>query len=106
MNKEYQNSFAARVRFDDEGNLLCFCQLRDPGAPVPECREDYDCPEARIEVAVVAGTRPSEQQAAPTKRALRNLEKELKGAARSVEKIKQGLLPLEQSIKKNPRFRI
>lgn len=106
MPAQHQLSFVARVRLDDEGDLLCFCHQQSPGKPISECQERYDCPEARIEVEVVAGTRPSEQILAVTKQKNRELENTLAGTVKSAEKIKQGLLGLEKSIKRNPRFRI
>ena len=99
-------AFVGVVRLNDEGEMLCFCYQKDVDAGLCDCRRRFDCPEARVEISIIPGTRPSEVEAAATSQASRSLSKSVKDTVKGAEAIKQGLAQLEKSIQKNSRFRV
>lgn len=99
-------SFCGVVRFNEEGQLICFCYEEDVKAGICECQRKFDCPEAKVEISVIPGTRPSEIQKAEINRVNRDFTASMKSTIKSAEKIKEGLSQLEKSIKRNSKFRI
>lgn len=95
----------AIVRFNAEGKLVCFCPYDNYLRGGCGCRDQYDCPEAMIEITVLPKSRPSEQQASKIERAEKEASKHLKDAANNLNRIKQGVSRLEKAVK-NSRFRI
>jgi hypothetical protein len=99
-------SFCGVVRLDSSGQLVCFCYEQDVKAGICECRRKFDCPEAKIDISIIPGTRPSETQGAEIVRVNRDVENAIKSTVKSAEKIKEGLSQLEKAIKRNSKFRI
>jgi len=99
-------SFCGVVRFDSNGQMVCFCYEQDVKAGICECQRKFDCPEAKIDISIIPGTRPSEIQGAEINRTNRDVENAIKSTVKSAEKIKEGLSQLEKAIKRNSKFRI
>lgn len=99
-------SFCGVVRVDSNGQLVCFCYEQDVKAGLCECQRKFDCPEAKIDISIIPGTRPSDLEGADLARANRDIESAIKSTVKSAEKIKEGLSQLEKSIKRNSKFRI
>lgn len=99
------SSFRAIVNVDEEGDVTCFCPYENYLKGNCECRDQFDCPEAMIEITVLPNSRPSAQ----AKLGIKKIERELKKSGRTVKKandrIKQGLSQLEKATKGN-RWRI
>lgn len=98
-------NFHAIVRFDRQGELVCFCSYEDYLRGQSECRGKYNCAEAMIEVTVLPNSRPSEQGLQEVKKAGKEISKTLKKAAEGTNRIKQGITVLEKAVK-GSRFRI
>ena len=94
------SSFRAIVNLDENGELLCFCPYDEYLRGQCECRDQYDCPEAFVEITVLPKSKPSEQQL----RDIEKVSKELKKADRQIKRadhrIKQGVNRLEEAIRK------
>ena len=86
------------VRVDENGDTVCFCSYEDYLRGVCGCRERFDCPEAMVDITVIQGTRPSDQDLLPLKKAKRNMKK----VSKSINSIKQGVSRLERDMKKLP----
>lgn len=99
-------SFVGVVRLNEDGELLCFCYQKDVDAGLCDCQRRFDCPEARVEISIIPGTRPTEMEAAADDQAAKLLSKSVKDTIKSAESIKKGLAQLEKSIQKNSRFRL
>lgn len=94
-------SFRAIVNLDSKGEILCFCPYDEYLQGLCACREEYDCPEAVIELTVLPNSRPSEKVSGESKkvqRAVKAAEKEIK---RSADRIKQGVNRLEKTVGRN-----
>jgi len=90
--------FHGIVRTDGNGNLVCFCSYEEYLRGVCGCREQFNCPEAMIEFTVLPGTKPSDQDLLPLKKAKRNIKK----VTKNINSIKQGVSRLERDMRKFP----
>jgi nucleoid-associated protein YgaU len=99
-------SFVGVVRLNEAGEMVCFCYQKDVQAGLCDCKERFDCPEALIEISVIAGTRPSETVETAMGQAEKALSKATQEAEKGAESIKKGLAQLEKSIRQNSRFKI
>ena len=96
----------AIVNFDNNGEVVCFCSYEEYEAGRCACRNNYDCPEAMIEINVIPGTKPSEQVTSQISAKSRELKSNLRDIEKSASKIKEGLSNLEKSLKGRKDFRI
>lgn len=92
-------SFLGVARFNEDGELICFCYEKDLKQGLCTCREKYDCPLANISVSPIEGSKPSDTFSQTIQATNKRLEK-------SASKIKKGLVELEQAIRKNSRFKL
>jgi len=90
--------FHGIVRLDADGNVVCFCSYEDYLRGLSPCREKFDCAEAMVEVTVIHGTRPSDQELAP----LKKVERTIKKVSKNINSIKQGVSHLERDMRKLP----
>ena len=97
--------FHAIVRFDAQGDVICFCPYEEYLRGKCACREKYDCPEAMVDITVLPNSRPSEQGLQEIKKEQREIKQTLKKVTKQSSRIKQGVAQLEKAIK-NSRFRI
>jgi len=97
--------FHAIVRFDRNGEVICFCSYDEYLRGKCDCRDKHNCPEAMIDITVLPNSRPSEQEVKKVERAEKEISKSLKKAAEETNRIKQGVTRLEKAIK-GTRFRI
>jgi len=100
-----EEKFHAIVRFNTNGDLVCFCPYDNYLRGGCGCRDKYDCPEAMIEITVLPKSKPSEQTVNKIKKADKDITKSLKQTEVSLNRIKQGVSRLEKAIK-GTRFRI
>ncbi|KKM87810.1 hypothetical protein LCGC14_1265090 [marine sediment metagenome] len=77
---------------------MCFCTYDAYLRNRCVCRDKFDCPEAMVEVTVIPGTRPSEQDLAP----LRKAERTIKKVTKNINSIKKGISRLERDMRKFP----
>lgn len=98
-------SFRAIVNIDEDGDITCFCPYDNYLKGKCACREKFDCPEAMIQVTVLAKSRPSEQAQAGIKKVTRELKDSERKIKKANDRIKQGLSQLEKATKSN-RWRI
>ena len=54
--------FHGIVKFNAVGEVDCFCTYEEYLRKGCACREQFNCPEAMIEITVIPGTRPSDQE--------------------------------------------
>lgn len=95
----------AIVRFNVEGQLVCFCPYDNYLRGGCACRDEFDCPEALVEITVLPKSRPSEQHVNKIKTAEKKVTKNLKETTANLNRIKQGVSRLEKAIK-GTKFRI
>ena len=93
------------VRFDSQGELVCFCSYEDYLRGHCECRDKYNCPEAMMEITVLPNSKPSEQGLRKAKKATKEITQTLKKATEETNRIKQGVNRLEKAIR-GSRYRI
>lgn len=93
------------VNLNVEGEVICFCSYEEYTQGRCACRDQYDCPEALIEVEVLPNTKPSEQAVIKLRNSSKEMEQALRGAEAGAKKIKEGLSRLEQTLTKS-RFRL
>lgn len=86
------------VRLNSDGEVVCFCPYDDYLRNRCACRDRFDCPEAMVEFTVIPGTRPSEQDLAP----LRKAERTIKKVTKNINSIKKGISRLERDMRKFP----
>ena len=86
------------VRLNSDGKVVCFCPYDDYLRNRCVCRDKFDCPEAMIEVTVIPGTRPSDQDLEP----LRKAERTIKKVTKNINSIKKGISRLERDMRKFP----
>ena len=103
---QHTKSFHGVVRFNEEGELICFCYDTDVQTGRCGCLLLHDCSEAVVEVSIIAGTKPSEKNAKSLARASQGIEDIVDKVSESAGKIKQGLSALEKAIKRNTHFHI
>lgn len=99
------NRFRAIVNLDHKGEILCFCPYDEYLQGKCVCREDYDCPEAIIEVNVLPKSRPSDKRVEEITKATKQVQKVDKELKKSKDRIKQGVRRLEEA-SKSTRWRI
>ena len=97
--------FHAIVRFDSQGEVVCFCSYEDYLRGQCECRDKYNCPEAMIDITVLPSSKPSEQGLQKVKKTAKEMTKTTKKVVAETNRIKQGLAQLEKNIR-NSRFRV
>lgn len=97
------------LHLDGGGEIVCFCPYEESLLPDRcVCREEYDCPEAFLEITILPKSRPSEQinlgpQIAKVNREVKNVTREIRRAvAKEITSIKKGLSRLEKDMKKKP----
>ena len=90
--------FHGIVKLNAAGEVVCFCSYDDYLRNACACREKYDCPEAMIEVTVLPGTRPSDQDLLP----LKEMERDIKKVSKNINSIKRGVSRLERDMRKLP----
>lgn len=100
-----EKSFIGVVHFNEHGELDCFCYQEEADRGLCVCREKYDCPQAKVSIETIPGTRPSDEPRQALNKANRNLQETAKGLEKSSKKIKEGLRELEKATRKN-RFRL
>jgi hypothetical protein len=98
-------NFHAIVRFDSQGELVCFCAYEDYLRGECGCREKYNCPEAMIDITVLPQSRPSERGLKKMTKVTKEANQAFKKVAEETNRIKQGVSKLEKAIK-GTRFRI
>ncbi len=91
--------FHAIVRFDSNGEVICFCSYDEYLRGKCACRDNYNCPEAMIDITVFPNSRPSDQEVKKVERAGKEINKALKKATEETNRIKQGVSRLEKAIK-------
>lgn len=87
--------FHGIVKFNTLGEVECFCSYDEYLRKGCACREKFDCPEAMIEITTIPGTRPSDQELEPVKKAEKDIKK-------SINSIKKGVSRLERDMRKFP----
>lgn len=97
--------FRAIVKMDDKGEIECFCPYDEYLRGQCVCREEYNCPEAFIEVTVLPNSRPSDKVASVIKKSSRETKRVERDLKRTTDRIKQGVNRLEKATKRN-RWRI
>ncbi len=96
------------VHLNEAGELICFCPYEESLRDRCACQEQYDCPEALMEITILPNSRPSQQDTISSQlgRASKEAGKAVKELRKSVNRdfnsIKQGLSRLEQSLRKAP----
>lgn len=91
------NRFKAIVHLDKKGEILCFCPYAEYLKGLCVCREEYDCPEAIIEITPLPNSRPSEQDASLIKKINKDNKKTVKELKKATDRIKQGVKNLERA---------
>ena len=93
--------FHALVNLNSEGDILCFCPYDEYLQGLCKCRDQFDCPEAIIEVTVLPKSRPSEQETQDLRRVTREAKRVDKELKKTSHRIKQGVGRLEKAIQKS-----
>ncbi len=86
------------VRLDAVGEIVCFCSYDNYLRKRCVCRDHFDCPEAMIEITIIPGTRPSDQNLEP----IQKLKRTVKKATRDINSIKKGVSRLERDMRRFP----
>lgn len=97
--------FRAIVKLDDKEEIECFCPYDEYLQGKCVCREEFDCPEAFIEVTVLPNSRPSDKTASVIKKSARETKKAERELKKATDRIKQGVNRLEKATK-GSRWRI
>lgn len=97
--------FRAIVNLDDKGEITCFCPYEEYLQGLCVCREQYDCPEAMIEITVLPNSRPSDKGVSEIKKSAREVKKAERDLKKATDRIKQGVGRLEKATRGN-RWRI
>jgi hypothetical protein len=93
------------VRFDDKGNVVCFCSYDEYLVGKCKCRDKFDCPEAMISIDVIPNSKPSEKVVSAAKNIASKAKRANQKAKKSFDSIKKGVSQLEKAVK-NTRFKI
>lgn len=93
--------FRAVVKIDDRGELECFCSYDEYLQGKCVCREEFNCPEAFIEVTVLPNSRPSDKGVSVLKKSMRETKKAGRDLKRATDRIKQGVNRLEKVTRGN-----
>lgn len=97
--------FRAIVNLDDQGEINCFCPYEEYLEGLCVCREQFNCPEAIIEVTVLPNSRPSDKGVSEIKKASRETKQAGRDLKKATDRIKQGVNRLEKVTRGN-RWRI
>lgn len=99
------SKFRAIVKLDEKGEIECFCPYDEYLKGICTCREEYNCPEAYIEITVLPNSRPSDKVLGIIKNNKREVKKVERQIKKETDRIKQGINQIERA-SKNTRWRI